>query len=58
MFVVTMKSEEYGYEEFEYDSLLEAQGGLTRLVNKCISLHDGVERWFNIEERVQCTEEG
>lgn len=47
---VIMNSDEYGMEEFEYESLPEALAGMMRLVRAGIENGDGVERWFSVRE--------
>ena len=48
-YIVTMSSEEYGTEEFTYDTHAEALAGMERLENKAIELNDGIEREFELE---------
>jgi hypothetical protein len=50
IYKLTMTSEEYGTEEFEYDSWEEASEAYDRLNAKVEELDDGIERDFNIEE--------
>ena len=49
---VTMTSEEYGTEYFDYDSLEEAEAGLGRLLDSVRQARrvDGVARLFSLEE--------
>lgn len=53
-YIVEMSSEEYGIEEFNYDTLVEAYGGLQRLKRKVKELEDGIDRkiriYINTEE--------
>jgi hypothetical protein len=43
---IIMKSEEFGEEEFDYDTVEEAQEGFTRLKESCqqCAQNDGIER--------------
>ena len=43
---IIMSSEEYGSEQFDYDTLEEAEAGLERLKKKCSEAYqeDGIER--------------
>ena len=50
MFVLIMESEEYGSEEFKYDTMEEAMSGLVRLKAKIKELKDGIVRKLFIEE--------
>ena len=45
---VSMYSEEYGLERFNYDSGAEAREGLARLESNRLELADGVERFYNV----------
>ena len=45
---VVMSSEEFGAEEFNYDSTREAYEGIIRLCRQAIDLHDGVLRSFEL----------
>lgn len=47
-FWVRMSSELYGEDRFEYDTLVEAQEGLQRLMDNASNPYDGVERDFEL----------
>jgi hypothetical protein len=47
---VIMSSEEFGAEEFKYDTFVEAQQGLLRLTEECAARNDGIERTFRIAQ--------
>jgi len=48
-YIVELKSEEYGTEIFEYDSLEEAQQGYERLQKQIARAYreDGIERYLS-----------
>ena len=50
MYILVMSSEEYGEEEFEYDTFEEAQEGQARIEKKIQELNDGIEREFYVKE--------
>jgi hypothetical protein len=43
---IILYSQEFGFEEFDYETLEEAEAGLERLKKKCYEAHqsDGIER--------------
>ncbi len=45
---VFMRSEEYGYEEFEAETVGEAVGMIRRLRNGALKLKDGIKREIGI----------
>lgn len=49
-YVVTLMSEEYGSEEFQYDTLAEGLAGLGRLAEHALmeQKRDGIIRWLNL----------
>jgi len=49
---VTMSSEEFGYEGFNYESVREAYEGIIRLCQEAISLDDAVLRSFEMRLHV------
>jgi len=48
VFKVRMESEKYGCEEFEWDTLLEAEACVRRIRRKARELGDNVKRIFEI----------
>ena len=48
---VTTDREEYGHEEFEYETLDEAVAGFDRLVDRARKAKDGVSRTIRLVER-------
>jgi len=49
-FTVTMGSDEFGCEDFHYESMEDALSGLRRLLGQDKLLDDGVERTFTIRK--------
>jgi hypothetical protein len=49
-FTVTMRSAEFGAEEFHYDTLVEAAKGIKNLRQAAEDLDDGIERTFDLKE--------
>lgn len=49
--ILMMSSNEYGDEEFKYDTKKEMLEGLSRLITGYGKLNDGVERWFKFDRR-------
>lgn len=52
MWVLTMSSEEYGVEEFKYDTRRKAEAGKKRIKERAAILADGVKRTFEIHREV------
>lgn len=50
MFIVTMTSDVYGSETFEYDTMREANSGIKRIKANARAINDGIKREFTIEE--------
>lgn len=44
--ILRVTSEEYGSEDFVYDTFEEAYAGEARIMKEAEKLNDGVERWF------------
>jgi len=55
MLTVFMGSDEFGYEEFHYDTLDEALDGIARLYEA--ALGDGVEREIGIQVNLSTEDE-
>lgn len=47
-YILRISSDEYGAEDFCYDTLEEAVAGFGRLCQAIEKLHDGIERWFRL----------
>lgn len=47
-YILSMSSDEFGAEDFRYDSLEAAVAGFGRLCQRIEELQDDIERWFRL----------